>query len=79
MSCLRACAWLSTAPSPTILYYLRLYCIVVTRLAEMTRAEWDKIAGGILLAAGIITTLFGASLVWYEAWRHAIGEIRGPR
>ncbi|GAI68553.1 unnamed protein product [marine sediment metagenome] len=48
-------------------------------MSEIQRKDWDKIAGGVLIAAGIITTILGASLVWYEAWRHALAPARGPR
>jgi len=48
-------------------------------LSEIQRKDWDKIAGGILIVTGIVTAIVGGSLLWYEEWRHAIGEKRGRR
>jgi hypothetical protein len=45
----------------------------------MDRKQWDTTAGAILLVGGIVVAAVGASLVWYENWRHMIEPPVGRR
>jgi len=50
----------------------------VRKLAEeVTRRDYDKVAGGVLMLFGVLVALIGGSLLFYEQWRHALGA-RAP-
>jgi len=45
--------------------------------AEVTRRDYDKVAGGVLILFGVLVALVGGSLLFYEQWKHALGPARG--